>query len=94
MSIVKKWTSCVVSFIAGVLGLALSACSGMVVKIDALKVKETTKAFKVITDADLYKDAKTAGTGTEFLWLKVFAIITLIISILLIVYAIVCCWRT
>ena len=48
MSIVKKWTSCVVSFIAGVLGLALSACSGMVVKIDALKVKETTKAFTLI----------------------------------------------
>ena len=98
MSFVKKWISTIVSFVAGVCGLALSACSGMVASgmVDASAlgmgknpVDSTTKAFKVLTDADLYKKAKELKLGTEFMLMKVFAIITLIISILLIIYAIV-----
>lgn len=98
MSLLKKWASCVISFIAGVCGLALSACSGMVVKtvfpesLAAYDIKsstETTKAFKVLTDKELYTQAKEAGIGSEFMVMKVFAIITLIISVLLIAYAIV-----
>lgn len=98
MKFVKKWFSCILSFVCGVLGLALSACSGMIVKAtvdlsalgaQSLKIDEMTKAFKVITDNDLYKDAKSLGIGTEFVWLKLFAILTLIISVLLIVYSLI-----
>lgn len=104
MNFVKKWIGCIISFVAGVCGLALSACTGMVAsgKIDASAItgtvgadysmtipESTTKAFKVLTDADLYDQAKLAGIGTEFMVMKVFAIITLIVSVLLIAYAIV-----
>ena len=98
MNFLKKWIGCIVSFVAGVCGLALSACSGMVTKLTANSAlatygiesrSEATKAFKVLTDADLYKQAKEAGLGSEFMVMKVFAIITLIVSILLIIYAIV-----
>ena len=98
MDFLKKWISCIVSFIAGVCGLALSACSGMVAKVvfpNTLSAyglessTETTKAFKVLTDKDLYTQAQEAGIGSEFMVMKVFAIITLIISVLLIAYAIV-----
>lgn len=98
MSFVKKWISTIVSFVAGVCGLALSACTGMVASgmVDAsalgmgkTPVDTTTKAFKVLTDGNLYKEAKELNIGTEFMLMKVFAIITLVISILLIIYAIV-----
>ena len=98
MNFVKKWTSCILSFVCGVLGLALSACSGMIVKAtvdttalggEISKIDEMTKAFKVITDNSLYKDAKSLGIGTEFVWLKVFAILTLVISVLLIIFALI-----
>ena len=98
MKLLKKWASCVISFVAGVCGLALSACSGMVAKVvfpDTVAAygvessTQTTKAFKVLTDKDLYTQSKDLGVGSEFMVMKVFAIITLIISVLLIVYAIV-----
>lgn len=98
MNFLKKWIGCIVSFVAGVCGLALSACTGMVTKavfpeaVAAYGPKsstETTKAFKVLTDSDLYTQAKEAGLGKEFMTMKVFAIITLIVSILLIAYAVV-----
>ncbi|MBQ8522855.1 MAG: hypothetical protein IJ458_04295 [Clostridia bacterium] len=98
MNFVKKWISTIISFVAGVCGLALSACTGMVASgtLDASAlgmgketIDSTTKAFKVLTDGDLYTEAKAAGIGSEFMTMKVFAIITLVISVLLIVYAIV-----
>lgn len=99
MDFLKKWLGCIISFIAGVCGLALSACSGMKVlaEIDASAINsllsktssEIVKAFKVITDADLYTQAKDLGITTEFVWLKVFAIITLVVSVALIVWSIV-----
>ena len=102
MSIVKKWISCVMSFVAGVLGLAMSACTGMVVNanIDALAVptygsalsqssNEVTKAFEVITNAELFTKAQELGITTEFVWLKTFAIIMLVLAVLLIAYAVV-----
>lgn len=99
MSLLKKWIGCIISFVAGVCGLALSACSGMVAyaMVDATTiggaktrlVDSTTKAFKVLTDSDLYTEAKEFDIGAEFMWMKVFAIITLVISILLIAYAII-----
>ena len=98
MNFLKKWIGCIISFVAGVCGLALSACSGMVTKLTADSAlaaygleshSETTKAFKVLTDSDLYTQAKEAGLGSEFMVMKVFAIITLVVSVLLIVYAIV-----
>lgn len=103
MNFLKKWMNCIVSFVAGVCGLALSACSGMKVvgMIDASALqsqlgtdpsksfKSVTKGFKVLTDSELYTQAKEAGIGAEFMVMKVFAIITLIASVLLIAYAIV-----
>ena len=100
MSFVKKWMGCIISFVAGVCGLALSACSGMVASgmIDASAInsaysstipENVTKAFKVLTDKELYTQAKSLNIGSEFMIMKVFAIITLIISVLLIAYAIV-----
>ena len=98
MNFLKKWMGCIISFVAGVCGLALSACTGMrltsIVSSDAMpalnsSTSKIVKAFKVITDSELYTQAKDLGVTTEFVWLKVFAIITLIISILLIVYSIV-----
>ncbi len=102
MSLLKKWLGCVLSFVLGVCGLSLSACSGMIVErsIDASalgavgasitsKSSETTKAYKVITDSDLFKSAKDMDLTAEFVWMKVFAVITLVLSILLIVYSVV-----
>jgi len=98
MSFVKKWINCILGFVAGVCGLALSACSGMVASgmvdasalgMDKNPIDSTTKAFKVLTDSSLYTEAKELGIGKEFMTMKVFAIITLVISVLLIVYAIV-----
>ncbi len=101
MNFVKKWISTIISFVAGVCGLAFSACSGMVTDIVAKDTQlaqglkamgltsNSTKAFKVLTDGDLYTEAKAAGIGDEFMVMKVFAIITLIVSIILIIYAIV-----
>lgn len=101
MSFVKKWLGCIISFIAGVCGLALSACTGMVVKVTTsnetisagLKAmgidSYNTKAFKVLTDNDLYTQAKELGLKTEFVWMKIFAIITLVIAVLLIIWSIV-----
>ncbi len=105
MSFIKKWIGCFVSFICGVCGLALSACSGMiaVAKVDGSALKDvagigdtsatfvdnTTKAFKVLTDNDLYTQAKDMGIKAEFLTMKVFAIISLVIAVILIAYAIV-----
>ncbi len=92
MSIVKKWAGCVVSFLAGVLALALSACSGMVATYSAPVVGENstiTKAFKVITDSKLLDDAKLYGAESKFMVMKVFSIIMLVIAVLLLVYSIV-----
>lgn len=98
MNFVKKWISTIMAFVAGVCGLALSACTGMVasgyIDMTALGAKKetidsTTKAFKVLTDSDLYTEAKELGIGSEFMLMKVFAIITLVVSVLLIIYAIV-----
>ncbi len=100
MNFLKKWVTCIVSLVAGVCGLALSACSGMVTKLvtDSEQLRQGLKAmglesgsikgFKVLTDGNLYDKAKSLGIGDEFMVMKVFAIITLIVSILLIVYAI------
>lgn len=99
MNLLKKWAGCVVSFIAGVLGLALSATVGMrsyaMVDVTAIGGSKTiitdeiTKGFKVLTDAELYNKSKQLGVGDEFMTMKVFAIITLVASILLIAYAII-----
>lgn len=99
MNFLKKWMGCIISFVAGVCGLALSATVGMksYAMIDATAigrgkteiVDEVTKGFKVLTDKDLYTKSKQLGVGDDFMVMKVFAIITLIVSILLIVYAIV-----
>lgn len=96
MNFIKKWLGCIVSFISGVCGLALSACPGMVMSmkmnvpgVAAENVNETTKAFKIITDGDLYTQAKELGLKTEFVWMKIFAIAILVISIILILYSIV-----
>lgn len=88
MKLVKKWFTCAITFVAGVLGLALSATSGMKSLLGD-KVVGKTKAFKVITDSDLADQAKLFKISGEFTWLKIFAIITLIVSVLLIIYAIV-----
>lgn len=99
MNFLKKWLGCILSFVAGVLGLALSACSGMVVggNIDATALgagvtdmgTEVTKGFEVITKGELYDSAKSMNLTSEFVALKVFAFITLIASILLIAYSVV-----
>lgn len=96
MEFLKKWIGCILSFVAGVLGLSMSACAGMIVSgsvdLTALgmgtsSVDNVTKAFRVLTDSSLYTNAKAAGIGREFMTMKVFAIIALVISILLIVYS-------
>ncbi len=98
MDFLKKWTSCIFSFIAGVLALAMSACTGMVVTgsinltaigLGTKSVDKVTKAFKVLTDSSLYTDEKNAGIGKEFITMKVFAIVTLVIAVLFIIYSIV-----
>ncbi|MGN0787658.1 MAG: hypothetical protein ACI4L6_01145 [Candidatus Onthoplasma sp.] len=91
MKMIKKWGSCVFSFIAGVLSLALSACSGMVAvtTIAGKSSTDTTKAFKVLTDNDLLTQAKEAGLQSEFITMKVFSIILTVVATLLIVYSII-----
>jgi len=87
MEIVKKWAGCVVAFVAGLLGLVLSATSGMVRKTPL--GSSSTKAFKVITDSDLMEQAELFKIKSDFVTLKIFAIVTLIVSVLLLVYAVV-----
>lgn len=103
MNFLKKWMNSIVLFVSGVLGLLLSLCSGMKTSysIDASALgspyaemissshSETTKAHKVITDSKLADTAKNFSISTEFTWLKVFGIIGVIVSIILIVYAVV-----
>ena len=91
MQMIKKWGSCVFSFIAGVLALALSACSGMVAvqTIAGQSTTDVTKAFKVLTDNDLLAQAKAAGLQSEFMTMKVFSIILTVLAVLLIVYSII-----
>ncbi len=91
MQIIKKWGSCAFSFIAGVLALALSACSGMI-SIQTIMGKSTidvTKAFKVLTDKELLTQAKSAGLQTEFVTMKVFSIVLTVLAALLIVYSLI-----
>lgn len=92
MSILKKWTSCIVSFVAGVLALAMSAVSGMVAITSIPGIaneKSITKAFKVITDSTLLDQAKSLDLEAKFMIMKVFAIILMVIAVLLLVYAII-----
>lgn len=88
---IKKWGSCVFSFIAGVLALALSACSGMVAvkTVMGQSTTDITKAFKVLTDKNLLTQAKAAGLQSEFMTMKVFSIILTVLAALLIVYSII-----
>lgn len=99
MSFFKKWISCIVSFVAGVLGLALSACNGMTVvaniNADAINsllsqnTTETVKAFEIITDSSLLTQAQELGIEKQFITLKVFSIIMLVVSILLIIHSLI-----
>lgn len=97
MDFLKKWASCIISFVAGVLGLVLSLCSGMKNSVSVVSEQlgingsqsESTKAHKMITDSALADQAKGYNASTEFGWLKAFSIIMTIVSILLIVYALV-----
>lgn len=87
MAFLKKWTNCIMSFVAGVLGLSLSACSGMV-SSTALG-EEKTKAIKVITDSNLSTQAKQLGIDSEFGLLRTFSIIMMIVSIIIIAYSVI-----
>lgn len=99
MDFLKKWASCIVSFVAGFLGLILSLCTGMkssysvVSSTELVPVNvtnsETTKAHKMLTDSKLADQAELYDVKTEFNWLKTFSVIMTVVSILLIVYAIV-----
>ena len=99
MDFLKKWASCIVSFVAGFLGLILSLCTGMNVSYSIVsntpavpinvEHEETTKAHKMLTDSKLADQAKDFDVKAEFNWLKTFSVIMTIVSILLIVYAVV-----
>lgn len=87
MELIKKWTSCLISLICGILGLAMSATTGMVTKTPL--GEESIKASKVLTDSDLLTQAKQLGIESDFTWLKTVSIIMLVVSIILIIFAIV-----
>ena len=99
MDFLKKWASCIISFVAGFLGLILSLCSGMkssysiVSSTELVPVNvshaETTKAHKMLTDSKLADQAKTYDVASEFNALKTFSVIMTVVSVLLIVFAIV-----
>ncbi len=92
MGILKKWTTCVISFIAGILTLAMSAVSGMVAVTSIPSMADETnitKAFKVITDGELLTQAKTLGIEDKFMTMKIFSIILMVVAILLLVYSII-----
>ena len=91
MQMIRKWGSCLFAFIAGVLSLAMSACSGMVAMrtIAGQSTTDITKAFKVLTNNELLKQAKEAGLESQFMTMKAFSIILTIFAVLLIVYSIV-----
>ena len=91
MQMIKKWGGCLFSFLAGVLTLALSACSGMVAisTINGQSTTGVTKASKVLTDKELFTQAKEAGLQTEFVTMKVFSIILTVIAVLIIIYSII-----
>ena len=103
MNFLKKWLNSITLFICGFLGLILSLCSGMktTYSIDATALgapyadaiskshSETTKAYKVLTDGNLKTTAESLGVGSEFGIMKAFGVIGVIVSILLIIWAIV-----
>ncbi len=97
MEFLKKWASCIFSFVAGALGLILSLCTGMSNSISitstSLGINEVsesiTKAHKMLTDSALKTQAETYNASTEFGWLKAFSIIMTVVSIALVIYSIV-----
>ena len=92
MNFLKKWINCMVLGITGVLGLLLSLCSGMKTHASAMGqtlLKSTVKAHEVVTDGSLVTEAKRLGVSSEFGLLKAFSIIGVIVSIILVIYAIV-----
>ena len=103
MNFIKKWLTSIVLAVSGVLGLLLSLLVGMKVSygIDASALgspyaemlnqshQEATKAHEVLTDGSLVDSAKSFGISTEFGFLKAFGIIGVIVSVILILWAIV-----
>jgi len=92
MNFIKKWGASLVSLVVGVLGLALSTCSGLIVKVllgGKIVMEETTKAHKIITDTDLADAAELMQLEGKFTLLKIASIIMMVISVLVLIYAIV-----
>lgn len=103
MNFLKKWINSMVLGLSGFFGLILSLCTGMKTSysIDASALgspyaeaigqshSETTKAYEVLTNGDLVTKAKDLGIGSEFGVLKAFGVVGVIVSVLLIMWAIV-----
>jgi hypothetical protein len=92
MNFLKKWINSIVLFITGALGLLLSLCTGLTLSVSVAGTKvldKAVKAHKIVTDSNLVDEAKLYGVSSEFSRLKVFAIIGVIVSIILVIYAIV-----
>ena len=98
MDFLKKWASCIFSFVAGALGLILSLCTGMIKSVSVssnvipaanIAQNENIKAHKMLTDSKLADQADLYKVSTEFSWLKAFSVIMTVVSILLVVYSLV-----
>jgi len=87
MNFLKKWINCIVTFVAGVCGLAFAAFSGLVMK--AMGTSQSVKAFDIITDAEAYTESKLLGLETEFVFVKAASIAMLVVAIILLVYSVV-----
>ncbi len=92
MNFLKKWINTIVLFITGALGLLLSLCTGMTLSASVAGKKaleKVVKAHKIVTDSKLVDEAKLYDVSSEFSRLKAFAIVGVIVSIILVIYAIV-----
>ena len=75
-------------FVAVVLSLVLSACSGMIATT-TIAGNSTTESttFKVLIDGNLLKQAKEFNLESKFIAMKIFSIILIVLAILLIAYS-------
>lgn len=95
MNFLKKWTGCILSFVAGVLGLSLGCINGLTLAYSSDTSAASAAAGITIPEASfsgstsVYEMVNDATIQTELVFLKVLTIVILVMSALLIVNAIV-----
>lgn len=90
MKFIKKWLPCLLLYVCGILGFALLPCSGIILKITIFKKSTLSYLYA----KDIFKKIEVTKNTPQnlinsFTWLKIIAILCVILYVLLIIFAIV-----